>query len=174
MLPEESTSQLRIWLLLSDEPDETWDLEPGDRVEGPARWTAGGGLPAEVVSREVPVTIERDEGNGGSLARLPTGHTVWVGGLGGERGDVTLTGCVELDRYLGVVQGSSARIAGTIVRKAKLVQDEVTQELPAGQTSGWVGFYPVGPVRFAEWSEPIPSGRRLVWRCMLVESSVEP
>lgn len=60
---------MRIWPLLSVEPDESWDREPGDRIEGPARWATGCGLPEDVVSRDLPVTIIRDEGHGCPHAR---------------------------------------------------------------------------------------------------------
>lgn len=162
---------MRIWMLVELEPGYERP-HVGDRIEATTAWCRPEMLPAEVVSWDVPVQVERVATN------LPGEHD-WVAHCN-ERvsallsawkeseGPTAISGCLMYERYLHLFHHVARTTRGRIVRHACITRD--AHRTPTSH--GGYSVNPSGPPTFTERSD-VPPDRTVTWDCVELDTDDE-
>ncbi|MDH6287953.1 hypothetical protein M2275_002859 [Rhodococcus opacus] len=162
---------VRIWMLVDLEPGYE-RLHEGERIEATTQWCRPEMLPAEVVSWDVPVHVER-------VAANRPGEYDWVAHSNGHlsallsgwkesEGPTAISGCLMYDRYLHLFHHIVPRTRGRILRRAVITQEANRIPTPHGGYS----VNPSGPPTFTERGD-VPSDRTVTWDCVELDTDAE-
>jgi hypothetical protein len=163
---------VRIWMLVDLEPGYE-RLHVGDRIEATTQWCRPETLPAEVVSWDVPVHVER-------VAANRPGEYDWVAHSNGHlsallsgwkesEGPTAISGCLMYDRYLHLCHHIAPTTRGRIIRRAVITQ--AANRIPT-PTQGAYSVNPSGPPSFTERGD-VPSDRTVTWDCVELDTDAD-
>lgn len=152
------------------------DLEPGcerlhvgDRIDATTTWCRPQMLPAEVVSWDVPVRVER-------VAANRTGEYDWIARNHGHicallsdwkesPGPTAISGCLMYDRYLHLFHRTVPTTHGRIVRRAFVTRQAHRTPTPHGGYSVTLS----GPPTLTECGA-VPSDSTVTWNCVELDT----
>lgn len=155
------------------------DLEPGyerlhigDRIEATTEWCRPEMLPAELVSRDVAVQVER-------VAANRPGEYEWIAHSNDHvsallpdwkesEGPATISGCLMYDRYLHLFHQTVPTTCGRILRRALITREANRNPAPHGGYS----VDPSGPPTLTE-RVGVPADRTVTWHCVELDTDDE-
>lgn len=150
-------------------------LHIGDSIEATTEWCPADTLPPELVSRNVPVRIERIHGEESRkdeyVAHADPNVSALLHGESAVPGDAELTGCLMYDRYLHLFSTTVPVSRGVIVRRGVVTRK--ANRLPT-RYPGWYSVNPSGPATFVEFGERVPSERTITWDCVEIDTEGAP
>ncbi|MFC9553940.1 hypothetical protein ACFTWF_24155 [Rhodococcus sp. NPDC056960] len=155
------------------------DLEPGyerlqvgDRIDATTRWCRPDMLPAEVVSWDVPVHVERVATNGageGDWIAHSEGHfSALLPDWKESEGRTAISGSLMYDRYLHLFHRVVPTTRGRILRRAVITRE--AHRIPAPH--GGYSVNPSGPPALTERGA-VPPGRTVTWDCIELGTEAE-
>ena len=162
---------VRIWMLVDLEPGHE-RLLVGDRIEAATTWCRPEMLPAEVVSWDVPVQVERVATNRPGeydwVARNNDHVSALLSDWKEPEGPTAISGCLMYDRYLHLFHHIVPTTRGRVLRRAV-----ITREATRTPNPHW--GYSVNPSRPPTFTErgDVPPDRTVTWNCVELDTDDE-
>ncbi|MFZ2173592.1 MAG: hypothetical protein WAW17_06065, partial [Rhodococcus sp. (in: high G+C Gram-positive bacteria)] len=152
------------WMLVDLEPGYE-RLHVGDRIDATTGWCQPEMLPAELVSWDVPVHVERVAANRPGeydwIAHIDDHVAALLPARKESEGPATISGCLMYDRYLHLFHQTVPTTSGRILRRALITREANRTLTPHGGYS----VNPSGPPLLTECGDA-PPDRTATWDCV--------
>ena len=160
-----------MWMLVDLKPGFE-PLNLGDVIEGTTTWWEPETLPKELVSWDVPVTIERaaanKDGTHDWAARISENVSALLPNWAGGEGPATISGCLVYDRYLWLFHPTVPTARGQIIRRGKIAQN--AHHRPRPSAPGWYSTTLWGPSIFVEFGTNVWPEKTIQWDCVQLDT----
>ncbi|MFC9361975.1 hypothetical protein ACFTZB_36060 [Rhodococcus sp. NPDC057014] len=158
-------------MLVDPEPGHE-RLRIGDRIEAATTWCRPEMLPAEVVSWDVPVHVERvaahRPGEYDWVARNNDHVSALLADWKEPEGPTAISGCLIYDRHLHLFHPTVPTTRGRVLRRAVITREATRTPNPHGGYS----VTPSRPPTFTERGH-VPPDRTVTWNCVELDTDDE-